>query len=49
MDDWDWDQVERLIRDLKIDGYEVADVETSTSHAAPEKTIFLDVERTENE
>ncbi len=44
-DEWTWDDVERLISDLKSDGYEPSSLETSTSHAAPEKTVFLDVER----
>jgi hypothetical protein len=46
-DDWSWEDVERLLSDLKSDGYEPANLETSTSHAAPEKTLFLDVERSE--
>lgn len=44
-DDWSWEDVERLLSDLKSDGYEPAVLETSTSHAAPTKTVFLDVER----
>jgi hypothetical protein len=44
-DDWSWEDVERLISDLKSDGYEPADLETSTSHAVPTKTVFLDVEK----
>jgi len=44
-DDWSWRDVERLIGDLKSDGYEPSELETSTSHAAPTKTIFLDVKR----
>jgi hypothetical protein len=43
--DWTWDDVERLISDLKSDGYEPTKVETSTSHAAPSKTLFIDVKR----
>jgi len=46
-DDWSWEDVERLLSDPKSDGYEPANLETSTSHAAPEKTLFLDVERSE--
>jgi hypothetical protein len=46
-DDWSWEDVERLLSDLKSDGYEPANLETSTSYAAPEKTLFLDVKRSE--
>lgn len=44
-----WADVERLISDLKSDGYTPANIETNTSHAAPTKTIFLDVERSAGE
>jgi hypothetical protein len=44
-DEWTWERVEALLSDLKSDGYEVSDLETTTSHAAPTKTVFLDVER----
>jgi hypothetical protein len=40
-----WEDVERLISDLKSDGYTPSKLETNTSHAAPTKTVFLDVER----
>lgn len=40
-----WEDVERLINDLKSDGYTPSGLDTSTSHAAPTKTIFVDVER----
>jgi hypothetical protein len=43
--EWTWDDVERLLSDLKSDGYTPLDLETNTSHAAPEKTVFLDVGR----
>jgi len=45
--EWSWEDVERVLDDLKKDGYEVANFETSTSYAAPEKTVFLDVSRDE--
>jgi hypothetical protein len=40
-----WSDVERLISDLKSDGYEPTNIETSTSHAAPTKTLFIDVSK----
>lgn len=44
-DEWTWDDIERIISDLKSDGYKPTKLETSTSHAAPTKTIFIDVKR----
>jgi len=45
-DECTWEDVERLLSDLKSDGYEPSNLETNTSHAVPEKTVFLDVRRT---
>jgi hypothetical protein len=44
----DWDYVEGVIRDLKIDGYEVTEFESNTSNARPEKAFLLRVERSED-
>lgn len=44
-DETSWRDVERLISDLKSDGYQPDKIETSTSHAAPTKTLFIDVKR----
>jgi hypothetical protein len=44
-DNTSWQDVERLISDLKSDGYTPSNIETSTSHAAPTKTLFIDVAR----
>lgn len=44
-DETTWDDLERLIDDLKKDGYSPYRIETNTSHAAPSKTLFIDVER----
>lgn len=41
----DWETVERIISDLKNDGYEVHSFESNTSHAAPTKQFWLKVER----
>lgn len=43
-----WGDVERLIDDLKSDGYEPTQIETTTSHAAPTKTLFIDVNRSDD-
>lgn len=40
-----WKDVERVIRDLKADGYEPVDFETTGSDATPEKSVLLAVER----
>lgn len=45
----DWDYVDSVIRDLKIDGYEVAEFKSNTSEARPKKTFLLRVEREEND
>jgi hypothetical protein len=41
----DWDYVERIIRDLKIDGYKVSEFKSNTSNARPKKAFLLRVER----
>ena len=41
----DWDYVEGVIRDLKIDGYEVSEFKSNTSNARPKKAFLLRVER----
>jgi len=43
----DWDYVEGIIRDLKIDGYEVAEFKSNTSNPRPKKSFLLRVERDE--
>jgi len=43
--DRDWDYVEGVIRDLKIDGYEVSEFKSNTSNARPKKAFLLRVER----
>lgn len=43
--DRDWDYVEKIIRDLKIDGYEVSEFKSNTSNARPKKAFLLRVER----
>lgn len=40
-----WADVERLLSDLKADGYTPSDLSTDTSRPPPEKTVFLDVKR----
>lgn len=45
MSDTEWKDVERLLRDLKADGYEPTLLETVTSAAVPEKKIQINVER----
>jgi hypothetical protein len=45
----DWDYVEGVIQDLKIDGYEVAEFESDTSNAVPKKKFMLYVKRDANE
>ena len=43
--DYDWSDIDRLLRDLKSDGYEPTLVATVTSAAVPEKKIQINVER----
>lgn len=40
-----WDYVEGVIRDLKIDGYEVSEFKSNTSNARPKKAFLLRVQR----
>lgn len=44
-----WDDVERLISDLKSDGYSPDSIESNTSFAAPEKVFYLEVSRDDGE
>lgn len=44
-DETTWDDVERLISDLKSDGYSPDDIDSNTSFAAPEKVFYLEVSR----
>lgn len=48
MSDTDWSDVERLLRDLKADGYEPSLLETATDAAVPQKMIQINVEREES-
>lgn len=43
--DDDWSDVERLLNDLKADGYEVNALGTSHSEPVEKKTIMIQVER----
>lgn len=43
--DCDWSDIDRLLNDLKADGYDPTLVDTSTSAATPEKKIQINVER----
>jgi hypothetical protein len=49
MTDTEWKDVERLLSDLKADGYEPTLLETVTSAAVPEKKIQINVERQEDD
>jgi len=49
MSDTEWKDVERLLSDLKADGYEPTLLETVTSAAVPEKKIQINVERKEGD
>jgi hypothetical protein len=49
MSDTEWKDVERLLSDLKADGYEPTLLETVTSAAVPEKKIQINVERQEDD
>lgn len=40
-----WEDVERLLSDLKADGYAPILIATTTSAAAPQKAIQINVER----
>lgn len=40
-----WSDVEGLFNDLRADGYEVVDMETSTSEPADDKLVWVAVER----
>ena len=43
--DHDWDDIERLLRDLKADGYDVNALGTSHSEPVESKTIMIQVKR----
>lgn len=43
--EWTWREIEQIIHDLKVDGYEPVNLESSASDAVPEKTFTLEVER----
>ena len=45
MSETDWSDVERLISDLKADGYDPSLLETTTDAAVPQKMIQINVER----
>lgn len=47
--DYDWSDIDRLLDDLKADGYEPTLVATVTSAAVPEKKIQINVEREADE
>lgn len=49
MSETEWEDVERLLRDLKADGYDPTLLETVTSAAVPEKKIQINVEREEDD
>lgn len=46
--EWTWGDVDRLLSDLKADGYDPTLVATATSAAEPEKKIQINVEREAN-
>lgn len=43
--DWSWGELDRLVEDLKRDGYQVDDVKTNTSEPVEEKQILVEVSR----
>jgi len=43
--DHDWRDIERLLNDLKADGYEVNALGTSSSEPVEKKTIMIQVKR----
>ncbi len=45
--EWTWGDVDRLLSDLKADGYDPTLVATVTSAAEPEKKVQINVERTQ--
>jgi len=44
-DDKDWEYVEKIIYNLKIDGYQVEEFKSNTSNARPKKAFLLRVSR----
>lgn len=44
-DEWTWKDVERVIEDLKRDGYQPEELKSNTSEARPKKSFLLRVER----
>lgn len=45
----EWSDVERIIQDLKRDGYQVEKFKSNTSEPRPEKAFLLRVERDSDE
>lgn len=43
--EWSWRDVERVIEDLKRDGYQPEELKSNTSEARPKKSFLLRVER----
>lgn len=46
-DEYDWNDVEAIIEDLKRDGYTVDEFESTTAEAVPRKAFRLRVKRDE--
>lgn len=47
--EWEWRDVERVIEDLKRDGYQPSGLKSSTAEARPKKSLLLRVERADTE